>query len=292
LSSAFTFSQIRFSFIVPTSRALRTSFLTGSIVVTQPDIVVSCETSGVATVTLDRPAKRNAVSLAMWRRLGEIFAELGERDDVRAIILTGAGGHFCAGADISEFAQVRADAHSGRAYEAVNEAATLGVRDCRKPTIAAISGYGMGGGCALALACDLRVGDGSTRMGIPAARLGVVYGELDCALLYRQVGLANAKRVLFTGRPFAAAECLAMGLIDIVADSALSGAKALAAEIVGNAPLSLGGSKLILEALGAGTVASKRAQISDLIEAAMNSADYREGARAFLEKRRPVFSGR
>src|SRR5262245_13351603 len=260
-----------FSFIVPTSHASRPSFVTGLVVVTQEHIVVSCETSGIATVTLDRPAKRNAVSLAMWRRLGELIAELGQRDDVRAIILTGAGGHFCAGADISEFAQVRADAHSGRAYEAVNEATTLGVRDCRKPTIAAISGYGMGGGCALALACDLRVGDGSTRMGIPAARLGVVYGELDCALLYRQVGLANAKRVLFTGRPFAAAECLAMGLLDIVADSALGGAKALAAEIVGNAPLSLGGSKLILEALGAGTVASKRAQISDLIEAAMNS---------------------
>ena len=183
-------------------------------------------------------------------RLGEIFAELGSRDDVRAIILTGAGGHFCAGADISEFASVRADAQSGRSYEAVNEATTRALRDCCKPTIAAISGYGMGGGCALALACDLRVGDASTRMGIPAARLGVVYGELDCALLYRQVGLANAKRVLFTGRAFAAEECLAMGLLDMVAaDTALGGAMALADEIVGNAPLSLGGSKLILEAL-------------------------------------------
>jgi enoyl-CoA hydratase/carnithine racemase len=282
-----------FSFIVPTSSASRTSFLTGSVVVTQQDMVLSCETSGVATVTLDRPAKRNAVSLAMWRRLGEIFAELGARDDVRAIILTGAGGHFCAGADISEFASVRADAQSGRSYEAVNEATTLTLRDCCKPTIAAISGYGMGGGCALALACDLRVGDASTRMGIPAARLGVVYGELDCALLYRQVGLANAKRVLFTGRAFAAEECLAMGLLDMVAaDTALGGAKALADEIVGNAPLSLGGSKLILEALSAGTAERRRAEISDLIEAAMNSTDYREGARAFLAKRRPVFTGR
>src|SRR5262245_1515296 len=282
-----------FSFIVPTSRASRTSFLTGSVVVTQQDIVVSCETSGIATVTLNRPGKRNAVSLAMWRRLGAIFDELGGRDDVRAVILTGAAGHFCAGADISEFAQVRADAQSGRIYEAVNEAATLALRDCSKPTIAAISGYGMGGGCALALACDLRVGDDSTRMGIPAARLGVVYGELDCALLYRQVGLANAKRVLFTGRAFAAGECLAMGLLDTVAaDAALAGARALADEIVGNAPLSLGGSKLILEALSAGTVAKRGKEISDLIEAAMNSMDYREGARAFMEKRRPVFTGR
>jgi enoyl-CoA hydratase/carnithine racemase len=262
-------------------------------VVNQQDILVSSPTGGVATIVLNRPSKRNAVSLAMWRRLGEIFAELGGRDDVGVIVLTGAGRHFCAGADISEFASVRADAQSGRSYEAANEAATVALRDCRKPTIAAISGYGMGGGCALALACDLRVGDGSTRMGIPAARLGVVYGELDCALLYRQVGLANAKRVLFTGRAFDAQECLSMGLLDIVAaEPALAAALALAQEMVGNAPLSLAGSKLILEALSTGTVAARRDEISDLIEAAMDSADYREGARAFLEKRKPAFSGR
>jgi enoyl-CoA hydratase/carnithine racemase len=262
-------------------------------VVKQQDILVSSPTGGVATIVLNRPSKRNAVSLAMWRRLGEIFAELGGRDDVGVIVLTGAGRHFCAGADISEFASVRADAQSGRSYEAANEAATVALRDCRKPTIAAISGYGMGGGCALALACDLRVGDGSTRMGIPAARLGVVYGELDCALLYRQVGLANAKRVLFTGRAFDAQECLSMGLLDIVAaEPALAAALALAQEMVGNAPLSLAGSKLILEALSTGTVAARRDEISDLIEAAMDSADYREGARAFLEKRKPAFSGR
>ena len=261
--------------------------------VTQQDILVSVAAGGIATVTLDRPAKRNALSLAMWRRLAEIFGELAGRDEVGVIILTGAGGHFCAGADISEFAQLRADAQSGRIYEAANEAATLALRDCRKPTIAAISGYGMGGGCALALACDLRVGDKTTQMGIPAARLGVVYGELDCTLLYRQVGLANAKRVLFTGGAFAAQDCLAIGLLDVLAaGSALAGAQALAQEMVGNAPLSLAGSKLILEALSAGTAGERRAEITSIIEAAMNSADYREGARAFLEKRRPAFSGR
>jgi len=180
------------------------------------DILVSVEPSGLALVTLNRPAKRNAVSLAMWGRLGEIFSELGAREDVRAVILTGASGHFSAGADISEFSSLRADSQSGRAYEAANEGATLALRDCRKPTIAAVSGYGMGGGCALALACDLRVGDATTRMGIPAARLGVVYGELDCSLLYRQVGLANAKRVLYSGRAFDAPECAAIGLIDIL----------------------------------------------------------------------------
>ena len=260
---------------------------------TAQDILVSAEGSGVATVTLNRPAKRNAVSLAMWRRLCEIFPELEVREDVRVVILTGAGGNSCAGADISEFPTLRADSKSGRIYEAANEAASTALRDCRKPTIAAMSGYGMGGGCALALACDFRVGDATTRMGIPAARLGVVYGELDCAMLYRQVGLANAKRVLYSGPAFDVSEFAAMGLVDIVAaDTALEGARALAAEMAGNALLSLAGSKLVLEALAAGSVAARHAEIAASIEGAMNSADYREGARAFIEERKPVFKGR
>jgi enoyl-CoA hydratase/carnithine racemase len=248
---------------------------------------------GIATVTLQRPEKRNAVSLAMWRELSEVFAELAAREDVRLLILTGAGGHFCAGADISEFSTLRADLQSGHAYEAVNEAAMRALRDLRKPTIAAVTGYAMGGGCALALACDVRVGDASTRMGIPAARLGIVYGELDCALLYRQVGLANAKRILYSGRHFAATDCVAVGLIDIlVTGTALEGAHTLAREIVDNAPLSLAGAKLVLEALASGSAAARRGEVIAAVERAMNSADYREGARAFLEKRKPVFTGR
>jgi len=258
-----------------------------------PDILVATESGGIAVVTLNRPSKRNAVSLGMWQQLRDIFSGLEARPDIRVIILTGAGGNFCAGADISEFSTVRADAESGRRYEAACEAATLALRDCSKPTIAAISGYAMGGGCALALACDLRAGDATTRMGIPAARLGIVYGPLDCALLYRQVGLANAKRVLFSGRDFGRDECAAMGLLDLVAaDSARAGALALASEIDMNAPLSLAGSKLMLECLAEGSVAAREAEISAIIDRAMNSADYQEGARAFLEKRKPLFAGR
>jgi enoyl-CoA hydratase/carnithine racemase len=256
------------------------------------DILLSIDDDGVAVVTLNRPAKRNAVTFAMWRRLEDLFRDLGGRADVRAVILVGAGGHFFAGADISEFATLRSNSQTGRAYEAATEAATVAIRDCPRPTIAAVRGYGMGGGCGLALACDMRVGDATTRMGIPAARLGIVYGTLDCGLLLRQVGLANAKRVLYSGRDFGIEDCLSMGLIDQRAEAdALSDARALAVDLAGNAPLSIAGSKLVLEALAEGETQARAGEINAIIDRAMESADYREGARAFLEKRRPEFKG-
>jgi enoyl-CoA hydratase/carnithine racemase len=256
-------------------------------------ITTAVDGGGVAVVTLNRPEKRNAVSLEMWRGLGRLFTELNARDDVRAIILTGAGDHFCAGADISEFSKVRHDVASGRIYEEDGEAASLAIRDSNKPTIAAISGYAIGGGCGLALACDFRIADRTARMGITAARLGIVYGILDCELLYRQVGLANAKRVLFSGQHFAIDDCVAMGLVDIVAPaSARETAHAYAASIAANAPLSVAGSKLILEAIAAGTARARKDEIAGVIDHAMTSADYREGATAFVEKRAPKFAGR
>ena len=256
---------------------------------------IAVETAGgIALVTLDRPARRNAVSLAMWRDLRAIFEDLGRDDAVRAVILTGSGGHFCAGADISEFATVRADSAMGAVYEETADAATRAIRDCPRPTIAAVSGYAMGGGCGLALACDFRVGDATTRMGIPAARLGIVYGPLDCALLLRQVGLANAKRVLYGGRPFDLPECRDMGLVDMVAETggALDAARAWAQQLSGNAPLSIAGAKLVLDALATGTVDARAHDIEAVIARAMDSADYREGAAAFVEKRPPRFVGR
>jgi enoyl-CoA hydratase/carnithine racemase len=256
-------------------------------------ITAGVDAAGIAVVTLNRPEKRNAVSVEMWRGLGRLFTQLDGREDVRAIILTGAGGNFCAGADISEFPTVRFDVKSGRIYEDAGEAATLAIRDARKPTIAAISGYAIGGGCGLALACDFRIADRTARIGITAARLGIVYGTLDCELLYRQVGLANAKRVLFSGEHFAIDDCVAMGLVDIVApESARETAQAYAAAIAANAPLSVAGSKLILEAIAAGTAKARVDEIAGVIDRAMTSTDYRDGAKAFVEKRLPKFIGR
>lgn len=260
---------------------------------TQDHILVEHDAAGIVTVTLNKPEKRNAMSLAMWQRLGEIYAALGKRSDVRSVILTGAGGNFCAGADISEFSKVRNTEESAAFYNEAGRIATQAIVDLPQPTIAAVHGYGVGGGSGLALACDLRVGDATTQMGIPAARLSIVYSTLDCELLLRAVGLANAKLVLYSGRYFKLAECQAMGMVNIVAEQgALAGAKALAAELASRAPLSQRGAKVVLEALAHGEAEARAAEIEAVQAAAVNSQDYREAAKAFLEKRTPVFIGR
>ena len=255
-------------------------------------ILVATDAAGIATVTLNRPEKRNAMTLAMWQGLGAHMKRLGDDPKVRVVVLAGAGGNFCAGADISEFPTVRQNVEQGRIYEHAVDSAALGIRDCPKPTIAAVTGFGVGGGCGLALACDLRVGDTTTRMGIPAGKLGIVYGTVDTSLLLRAVGLANAKLVLYSARFFAGAEARDMGLIDRMADTrALDGARALAAEIAANAPLSVAGSKLVLEILASGQERERAAAIRGAIEGAMASDDYREAAKAFIAKTKPVFRG-
>jgi enoyl-CoA hydratase/carnithine racemase len=248
------------------------------------------DASGVVTVTLSRPQKRNAVSLAMWKELGPLYRELGADPLVRAVILTGAGSHFCAGADITEFASVRSTPDDIASYEVACDGATAAIRDCPKPTIAAVSGFGVGGGCGLALACDLRVGDATTRMGIPAAKRGVVYGALDTGLLLRAVGLSAAKLILYSARLLPVADCLRLGLLNEVAEGpALPAAEALAAEIAANAPISVAGAKQVLEMLAAGGEAAHAAEIHAIVEHAATSEDSARPASPSSRSARPSF---
>lgn len=255
------------------------------------DIVVSRK-DGVATVMLNRPEKRNAVRFSMWKDLARIFNGLSEDSEVRAVVLTGAGGHFSAGADIDEFKEVRDNAEAARDYEHAGEGAMIAIRDCAKPVIALIAGACVGGGLGLALCCDFRIADGTARLGIPAARLGIVYSPLETQLLMAATGASNAKRILMTGRIFPVAEGARLGLVDEIVADAGSAVAELVAALAQNAPLSVAGAKYIVNTIAAGLMAERAAEMQRLVEAALNSRDYQEGRRAFAEKRPPRFEGR
>jgi enoyl-CoA hydratase/carnithine racemase len=256
------------------------------------DITVHVGEAGVATVTLNRPAKRNAVTLAMWREIGRLFDGFRDDDRVRAVVLTGAGGNFCAGADISEFSTVRASVEDGRAYEHAVDHSSEAIMALPKPTIAAIAGFCVGGGCGLAMACDFRIADRTAQLGIPAARLSIVYGTIDCRNLVGLVGIARAKEILFTGRRMDAAEAHAIGLVDRLADDLARDVAEFGAALADNAPLSIAGNKLILQSLAAGEAGARAKEIAAAADRALASADYEEGVRAFAERRRPRFTGR
>ncbi len=257
------------------------------------ELSVGIDGDGIAVVTIDRPEKRNAMTLAMWRRMAEISGELDANPEVRVVILTGSGGYFCAGADISEFATVRDTPERGAIYEEATAAAENGLHGISKPTIAAIDGFCVGGGLGLATCCDFRVAGPDARFGIPAARLGIVYALGETSRLIDVVGPIGAKRILFSGEIFGRERAASMGLVDEAADgAALPAARAFAASMAGNAPLSLSGAKFVVNAIAAGRGHAEEARIDELCLAAIGSDDYAEGRAAFTEKRPPRFQGR
>ncbi len=257
------------------------------------DIVVDRSNAAVAVVTINRAARRNAMTLAMWRELGCLFQRLGGEPTIRAIILTGAGGAFCAGADISEFPAVRATAADGHVYEAAAGTCLTLIQTCPKATIAAITGPCYGGGVGLALSCDFRVADGTAYFAIPAARLSNVYGIVETRALYNAVGLAAAKEVLFSGRRYEVEEAHRIGLATHrAAGNALADAKSLASGLAKSAPLTIKGAKVVLAALAEGAVEARQSAIQSIMDEALTSADYREGVAAFSEKREPLFRGK
>lgn len=246
---------------------------------------------GLATVTLSRPAQRNAMTLAMWQEVGRSFGVLGADKSVRAIILTGAGTSFSVGADVSEFAKVRGSAEAATAYEIAVDACADAIAAAPKPTFAVLRGYCLGGGCHLALACDFRIAAPDAAIGIPAAKLSIVYGVRSTQRLLALVGLVEAKRIFYTAERYDAAKALAIGLVDQVADDPIAIAAALASEMATGAPLSIAGAKSILTGLSMGPGALDVAVAQRAIDTAADSADYREGRQAFAEKRPPRFRG-
>ena len=246
---------------------------------------------GIAHVALNRPPLRNAVTLSMWRELGETFSRFGADRDVRAVVLTGEGKDFSVGADISEFDIIRNDRQQSAEYEVAVDACSGAIAGLGKPVVAAISGYCLGGGCHLALACDFRFADRTAMVGIPAAKLSIVYGVRSVQRLAALAGIANAKRVLYSGDRYPAEQARSMGLIDEINDDARLAATQFVERLAANAPLSIAGAKFMLNGLSMGPGALDLMAAQRLIDAASDSEDFREGRRAFAEKRPPRFRG-
>ena len=246
---------------------------------------------GVVHVVLNRPSVRNAVTLAMWRELADIFSGYADDRAIRGVVLRGSGTDFSVGADISEFERIREDRHQAAAYEVAVDACSGAIAALGKPVVAAIAGYCLGGGCHLALACDFRFADRSAKVGIPAAKLSIVYGVNSVQRLLALTGVSNAKRILYSAERFEAERALGMGLIDELHDDAAAAADGFLQGLSGNAPLSISGAKYMLNGLTTGTGALDLAKAQRLIDEASDSSDFKEGRDAFARKRPPRFRG-
>ena len=257
---------------------------------------IHCLVEGpIGILTIDNPARLNAVTQAMWRDLPAAIARLDEDPAVRVIIIRGAGGSvFTAGADISEFADVRRDAPAARAYEALNASAFRAIRAATKPTIAMIWGPCLGGGLGIAIACDLRLAGTSAIFGIPAARLGLGYPP-DCLVdIVEAIGASRAKELLFTARRVMADEAMRIGLVsEVIADEDLADYVAtIASTIAANAPLTIVAAKAAIDRLQHDPTEAGLARAIRIADACYGSADFQEGCAAFLKKRAPVFQGK
>lgn len=247
---------------------------------------------GVATLTFDRPQRKNALTAQLWADLAALVAQ-APAQGARVLVLRGAGGDFCAGADISEFDTVRRDAGTARAYEATNSAAFAAIRDLAIPTVAAIRGICFGGGFGIAAACDIRIAADDATFSVPAARLGLAYPHDAMADIVRACGPQMAKLLTFGAGRIDAARALGAGfLAEVVPAAALDAhAAGLAAAIAANAPLSVRASKAAIRAVLTGEPADAEAARA-LGAATFDSADYAEGRAAFRDKRQPRFTGR
>lgn len=248
----------------------------------------------IGWLIFNNPSRRNAVSLAMWEAIPGVLAAFEEDPEVRVIVLTGAGKKaFVAGADISEFDQVRSSAANISYYADQVSAANKAIATTKKPTIAMIRGVCVGGGLGIALNCDMRVVAEDGRFSIPAAKLGLGYGHLGLKQLVDLVGPSFAKEILFTARLFSATEALAMGLINRVLPTAVleNYVREYCQTIAQNAPLTVQAVKQIVSQIVAEAPVDE-AYCDQLVKNCFESADYIEGRRAFMEKRRPKFKGK
>ena len=252
-------------------------------------------TDGVGIITFNNPEKRNAMSLDMWEGLGHALVELRDDPDVRVLILVGAGDKaFVSGADISQFEKNRHNAEASEEYAKKSAAQRALLADYPKPIIACIRGFCLGGGMQVAMSADIRFASDNSQFGIPAAKLGIAYGFDGLKNLVSLVGPSWARLLMYTGMRIDAAEALRIGLVDrVLSDAELWDATMeIARTISGNAPLAVQAAKITIKQVMKDESRRDMDAIKAIGTACMDSEDFREGRRAFMEKRKPKFTGR
>jgi len=267
----------------------------GARVETGTDKLLVDVTGAVAVVTFNNPAKLNALSLEMRTALPGVLQELQGDDQVRVVVVTGAGDKaFASGADISEFARQRTAPADRADYDRAQEAISRAWESLEKPVIAMIRGFCMGGGLLTALQADIRIASDDSQFGIPAARLGLGYGFASVVTLMNLIGPAWTSEVLLSARRFSSAEAVAMGLVNRVVPAAdlRDAVMTLAGSIAANAPLTVAACKAAIREASRPPGQRDLTRVRAMIEACYTSQDYREGQLAFAEKRSPQFTGR
>lgn len=259
------------------------------------DKILAKREGPIGFLIFNNPERRNAVSLEMWQKAGEVVAEFARDDSVRVIVLAGAGDKsFVSGADISKFEDERANAEAQARYAKTSSGMRAALRGTGKPTIAMIRGYCIGGGMSLALNCDLRICSDDAQFGIPAARLGIGYGMEGLRRLVELVGPSVAKEFIFTARRYNAAQALRMGIVNEVVPAVDLDAtvRDWGRTMAENAPLSILTAKRVVDELMKDLADRDTALCEQLVKDCGASEDFIEGRRAFMEKRKPVFKGR
>ncbi len=246
----------------------------------------------VARLTIQRPEARNAISLAMWSALPELASTLAANRSVRVLVIAGAGKlAFSAGADISEFAETYADERTTSQYNSAVRTAQASIAALPFPVLAEIRGACFGGGCGLALHCDLRFADSTARFAIPAARLGLGYSFEDTSRLVSIVGPGRAKDLLYSGRTLSADEALAAGMIDFLypVEELGPAISTYTQKLLEASGTSVRLAKATVDAVVSGADEADR-DLRSAFEATFSGADFAEGRAAFLEKRKPDYS--